>query len=68
MKGDIMNTDTMIFREYDDVVSVEDVMQMLHVGRSAVYKLLNEEKIKTVRIGKKFIIPKRSIIEFLTIQ
>ncbi len=63
-----MNTDTMIFREYDDVVSVEDVMQMLHVGRSAVYKLLNEEKIKTVRIGKKFIIPKRSIIEFLTIQ
>lgn len=68
MKGDVMNTDTMIFREYDDVVSVEDVMQMLHVGRSAVYKLLNEEKIKTVRIGKKFIIPKRSIIEFLTIQ
>ena len=68
MKGDIMNTDTMIFREYDDVVSVEDVMQMLHVGRSAVYKLLNEEKIKTVRIGKKFIIPKRSVIEFLTIQ
>ena len=63
-----MNTDTMIFREYDDVVSVEDVMQMLHVGRSAVYKLLNEEKIKTVRIDKKFIIPKRSIIEFLTIQ
>jgi excisionase family DNA binding protein len=59
---------TMLFREYDDIVSVEDVMHMLHIGRSAVYKLLNEEKIKTVKIGKKFIIPKRSIIEFVTIQ
>lgn len=64
-----MNTlDTMMFSDYEDVVTVEDVMQMLHIGRSAVYKLLNEEKIKTVRIGKKFIIPKRSIIEFVTIQ
>lgn len=49
----------MMFSEYDDVVSVEDVQQMLHIGRSAVYKLLNEEKIKNVRIGKRFIIPKR---------
>lgn len=64
-----MNTiDTMMFNEYDDVVTVNDVMHMLHIGRSAVYKLLNEGKIKTVRMGKKFIIPKSSIIEFITIK
>lgn len=63
-----MNNDTNIFKEYNDVVTVDDVMKMLHIGRSNVYKLLNDNSIKTVKVGKRFIIPKRSVIEFLTIQ
>ena len=64
-----MNTlDTMMFSEYDDVVTVDDVMNMLHIGRNNVYKLLNDNSIKTVKVGKRFIIPKRSVIEFVTIQ
>lgn len=63
-----MNNDTNIFKEYDDVVTVDDVMKMLHIGRNNVYKLLNDNSIKTVKVGKRFIIPKRSVIEFATIQ
>lgn len=64
-----MNTlDTMMFSEYDDVVTVDDVMNMLHIGRNNVYKLLNDNSIKSVKVGKRFIIPKRSVIEFVTIQ
>lgn len=63
-----MNNDTNIFKEYDDVVTVDDVMKMLHIGKSNVYKLLRDNSIKTVKVGKRFIIPKRSVIEFLTIQ
>lgn len=63
-----MNNDTNIFKEYDDVVTVDDVMKMLHIGRNIVYKLLNDNSIKTVKVGKRFIIPKRSVIEFVTIQ
>lgn len=59
---------SMLFREYDDVVTVDDVMKMLHIGRNNVYKLLNDNSIKTIKVGKRFIIPKRSVIEFLTIQ
>ena len=55
----------MIFSEYEDIVSVDDVMKMLHIGRSNVYKLLGEKEIKSIRIGVKYIIPKKSIIEFL---
>lgn len=40
-------------------------MNMLHIGRSNVYKLLREKEIKYVRIGVKYIIPKKSIIEFI---
>ena len=64
-----MNTlDTKMFSEYDDVVTVDDVMNMLHIGRNNVYKLLNDNSIKSVKVGKRFIIPKRSVINFVTIQ
>ena len=56
---------TSLFLEYGDIVSVEDVMRMLHIGKSAVYTLLQTKAIKTVRVGRKYIIPKNSIIKFL---
>ena len=64
----VNSIETMIFSEYDDVVTVNDVMKMLHIGKSNVYKLLRENSIKSVKVGKRFIIPKRSVIEFVTIQ
>ena len=54
-----------MFSEYGDIVSIDDVMKMLRIGRSNVYKLLREKEIKCVRIGVKYIIPKKSIIEFI---
>lgn len=63
-----MNDDKYIFSEYPDVVTPEDVQNMLHMGRNSVYKLLKEEKIKTLKIGKKYIIPKKSVIRFIDIN
>ena len=54
-----------MFAEYDDIVSIEDVMKMLHIGRSNVYKLLREKEIKHIRIGVKYIITKKSIVEYI---
>ncbi|MBR1535044.1 MAG: helix-turn-helix domain-containing protein [Ruminococcus sp.] len=59
-----MNED--LFREYGDIVSVDDVMTMLHLGRNKVYELLRQGTLKTVRIGKKYIIPKKSVIDFIS--
>ncbi len=61
------NSQLTLFSEYDDIVTIDDVMQMLHIGRSNVYKLLREKKLKSVRIGVKYIIPKKSVIELVTI-
>ena len=49
------------FAEYKDVVTV-----MLGLGRVAVYRLLREGIIRTIRVGKKYIIPKQSIIDFIS--
>lgn len=54
-----------MFQDYRDVVTIGEVQQMLRIGRNAVYTLLKEQKIKNVRIGKKYIIPKKSVINFL---
>ena len=54
-----------IFSNYPDVVSVEDVQAMLHIGRNAAYALLQSGAISTVRVGKRYIIPKASVIDFL---
>ena len=50
-----------MFAEYDDIASIEDVMKMLHIGRSNVYKLLREKEIKHIRIGVNILFQKRAL-------
>lgn len=57
-----------MFTEYDDVVSVADVANMLHISKVTVYDLLKSGRIFTLRVGKRYIIPKKSIIDFLTVN
>ena len=54
-----------MFSNYPDVVSVQDVQAMLHIGRNAAYALLQSGAISTVRVGKRYIIPKASVVDFL---
>lgn len=54
-----------MFSNYPDVVSVEDVQAMLNIGRNAAYGLLQSGAISAIRVGKKYIIPKASVIDFL---
>ncbi|MCI9641871.1 MAG: helix-turn-helix domain-containing protein [Eubacterium sp.] len=54
--------------DYPDVLSVEDLQNILRIGRSAAYSLLRENKIKTLKIGNRYIIPKKSVIDFLNIN
>ncbi len=54
-----------IFSNYPDVVSVDDLMHMLNIGKNKAYELIKDNTIQSVRIGRKIIIPKFSVIEFL---
>ena len=55
-----------MFDTYPDVVSIEQVMSMLDIGRSSVYGLLKTCRLRHVRVGKKYIIPKQSVIDFVS--
>lgn len=54
-----------MLESYSDVLNAEDLMAILHIGRSKVYELLRENTIPNLRIGKKYIIPKQLLIDFL---
>lgn len=54
-----------MFEEYKDVIRVEDMMEMLKVGKNRAYDLLNSGKIKAFRIGNIYKIPKKSVIEYI---
>lgn len=54
-----------MFEKYPDVVSVEQVMEMLHLGKSTVYGLIRNGNIPTTRLRRKYLISKICIIDFL---
>lgn len=54
------------FEDYPDVVEVADLRRMLGgISRKLAYRLLANQEIKSVRIGRIYKIPKLCVIEYL---
>ena len=51
--------------DYPDVITIDDLCEILHIGKLKAYELLKEQIIKNRRIGKKFIIPLQSVQDFI---
>lgn len=55
-----------MFTEYPDVVEVDDLRKMLGgISKKLAYRLLAEEEIRSVRVGRAYKIPKLCVIEYL---
>ena len=55
-----------MFENYPDVVEVEDLRKMLGgISKRLAYKLLAEQEIRSVRVGRAYKIPKICVIEDL---
>ncbi len=51
-----------------DVLGIADLQSLLGIGRSKAYRLIRENKIKHIRIGKSIRIPKAYVLEFFEIM
>ncbi len=60
-----MRMNTLIFQEYPDVVSVEQLCKMLRIGRNTAYRLLKSGAIQAIRIGRQYRIPKKQVIQYM---
>lgn len=50
---------------YNDILLPEDLQEILQVGRNTIYAYLKLGIIKSKKIGKKYRIPKKYLIDFL---
>lgn len=54
-----------MFDTLPDILSVYDIMNALNIGRNKAYELLKQNKIKSIKIGNIYRIPKSALIEFV---
>ena len=55
-----------MFENYPDVVEVDDLRKMLGgISRKLAYRLLADQEIRSVRVGRAYKIPKVCVIEYL---
>ena len=54
-----------MFNDYDDLLTLSEACELLRMGRDAVYKLLNTNRLKGFRNGRVWRIPKQAIIEYI---
>ena len=54
-----------MFDEYNDMLSVDDLMEILGIGKNAAYDLLRNGELKCFRLKGRWKIPKESVIEYV---
>lgn len=55
----------MQLREYPDVLTVQDIAYILHIGKNKAYYLVKENIIHSHRIGRCYRIPKDCLLIYL---
>ncbi len=66
MINNVINySDIAMFKEYPDVVTVEQLQKMIGVGKNTAYKLLKDNSIRYIKIGSSYKIPKICVISYL---
>ena len=54
-----------MFEQYLDVVTVNELAEMLKIGRNTAYELVRAGIISSVKIGRQIRIPKQAVIAYL---
>mgnify|MGYP003307682194 CR=1 FL=1 len=51
--------------ESPDVMTPEQLRQVLNIGKNSTYQLLRDQSIKSVRIGKRYLVTKQDVMDYL---
>ena len=54
-----------LFDGYKDIVEIPQLTKMLNISRPTAYDLIQSGRIPAFKIGGKYKIPKRGVIDFL---
>lgn len=51
--------------DYPDVLTPEETMAVLNIGKNSIYKLLQTGELKSIKIGKQYRIPKKYLLQYI---
>lgn len=51
--------------ELNEILTVEEVMELLNIGKNTAYSLLESGEIKAFRIGRMWKIPRKSVYDYI---
>ena len=64
-KAEVSELYKVMFTEYPDLLSINELRHMLGVSKHKAYDLINDGYIHGLKIGNAFRIPKASVIEYV---
>ncbi|NSR35131.1 helix-turn-helix domain-containing protein [Enterococcus faecalis] len=54
-----------IFESYPSILKITDLTKMLNIGKNKAYNLLKDKSIENIKIGARYKIPKKAVIEYI---
>ena len=66
--GTIKENYPLMFTSYPDVVNTNQLKDMLGIGITLAYRLVKQNIIKSIKVGREYKIPKANVIAYLTKQ
>lgn len=66
--GTIKENYQLMFTSYPDVVNTNQLKDMLGIGITLAYRLVKQNIIKSIKVGREYKIPKTNVIAYLTRQ
>lgn len=52
-------------KDYGDILTFQELKKVLKIGRTKTYQLLQNNSIKSIKIGTNYRIPKQCVIDYL---
>ena len=56
-----------VLKEYPDIMTVEEMSKALGVSTKTGYKLVRENKIECMKVGRSYRIPKAHLLSYLRV-
>lgn len=57
-----------MLNQYNDILTIDELCEVLMIGRNQAYKLLNSQELQGFRIGKIWKIPKIAVGDYIRRQ
>lgn len=57
-----------MLEQFEELMTADEACEALRIGKNALYRLLNDQKLKAYRNGRVWRIPRQAVEEYIRTQ